>query len=157
MPVSCLSRRGREPGSWLLGASWHCRDRHDTALPVMDELLTADEAAKLIGISSRSVRRYADAGQIEQRRVGRKVLFLRASVEAYARDNAVTGMTVAPTVEMVPQGPMLELIERYAAEIARLNAENGYLRGKIETVEAQLAQTPEEPERRPWWKRWLGS
>ncbi len=125
----------------------------------MDELLTADEAAKLIGISSRSVRRYADAGQIEQRRVGRKVLFLRVSVEAYARDNAVTGMTVAPTVEMVPQGPMLELIERYAAEIARLNAENGYLRGKLETVEAQLTQTPEEPEppaqpeRRPWWKR----
>jgi len=129
----------------------------------MDELLTADEAAKLIGISSRSVRRYADAGLIEQRRVGRKVLFLRASVEAYARDNPMTGMTVAPTVEMVPQGPMLELIERYAAEIARLNAENGYLRGKLETVEAQLTQTPEEPEppaepeRRPWWKRWLGS
>jgi hypothetical protein len=65
---------------------------------------------------------------------------------------------------MVPQGPMLELIERYAAEIARLNAENGYLRGKLETVEAQLTQTPDEPapeppaepERVSWWKRWLG-
>jgi excisionase family DNA binding protein len=129
----------------------------------MDELLTADDAAKLIGISSRSVRRYADAGQIEQRRVGRKVLFLRASVEAYARDNPMTGMTVAPTVEMVPQGPMLELIERYAAEIARLNAENGYLRGKLETVEAQLTQTPEEPEplaepepKVNWWRKLIG-
>lgn len=122
----------------------------------VDELLTADEAAKLIGISSRSVRRYADAGSIEQRRVGRKVLFVRSSVEAYARDNVMTGMTVAPPIEMVPQGPMLELIERYAAEIARLNAENGYLRGKLEAAEAQLLQAPAEPKAtsRPRWKWW---
>lgn len=129
----------------------------------MDELLTADEAAKVIGTSSRSVRRYADAGEIEQRRVGRKVLFVRSSVEAYARDHVVTGMTVAPAIEMVPQGPMLELIERYAAEIARLNQENGYLRGKLEAAEAQLLQAPtDDPvmtpgtKHRSWWQRLVG-
>ncbi len=129
----------------------------------MDGLLTADEAGKLIGISSRSVRRYADAGHIEQRRIGRKVLFVRASVEAYARDNVMTGMTLAPAVEMVEQGPMLELIDRYATEIARLNAENGYLRGKLEATEARLLQAaPDMPvmtpdtKRRSWWQRLRG-
>lgn len=129
----------------------------------MDDLLTADDAAKVIGISSRSVRRYADAGQIEQRRVGRKVLFVRSSVEAYARDNVMTGMTVAAPVEMVEQGPMLELIDRYATEIARLNAENGYLRGKLEAAEARLLEAPADVPavvpvmtpvtQRPWWQR----
>jgi excisionase family DNA binding protein len=48
-------------------------------------LLSKNEAARLLGLSLRSLEHIISRGEIETRRIGRRVLIMRSTVESFAR------------------------------------------------------------------------
>jgi excisionase family DNA binding protein len=62
---------------------------------VTDDLLTGDELAQRLRITPRFVRRLVAERRIAYVKVGRKVLFEQAAVEAYIEANRVVPMTRA--------------------------------------------------------------
>jgi len=57
------------------------------------------------------------------------------------------------------------LLERAHAENQQLAGQVGFLQAKLQDAERTVAllmapkdepEPPAEPERRPWWKRWIG-
>ena len=57
--------------------------RRDTAPPIGDHLLTLREAAEVLRLSTRTVREYAQRGEIEGRIIGRRWRFRRADLDAF--------------------------------------------------------------------------
>ena len=53
-----------------------------------NEALSAKAAAKLLGISVRTLRRHADLGHIRPIRIGRRITYTRQAVEAFQREAA---------------------------------------------------------------------
>ncbi len=49
----------------------------------MEPLLSLEEAAKLLGVSSRTVRRALEAGDLQPIRIGRRILIEPAAIRAY--------------------------------------------------------------------------
>lgn len=49
----------------------------------LDEAISADELAKLLGLDRKSVYDGATRGEIPHRRVGRRVLFFRRAIAAW--------------------------------------------------------------------------
>jgi excisionase family DNA binding protein len=57
--------------------------RRDAAPPIGDHLLTLREAAEVLRLSTRTVREYAQRGEIEGRIIGRRWRFRRADLDAF--------------------------------------------------------------------------
>ena len=56
--------------------------------PATNGALSTKEAAMLLGISPRTLRRHASLGHIRQIRIGRRVTYTRQAIEAFQRDAA---------------------------------------------------------------------
>lgn len=50
-----------------------------------DQILTVSDAAAIVGVSTKRINQLYDQRRIEGRKIGRDVLLLRASVEAFAK------------------------------------------------------------------------
>jgi excisionase family DNA binding protein len=59
------------------------RKRKDTAPPIGDHLLTLCEAAEVLRLSTRTVRKYILRGEIEGRIIGGRWKFRRADLDAF--------------------------------------------------------------------------
>ena len=70
--------------------------RSGTAPPA-EPWCSVDEAARLLGVSERTVRRAAARGDLEHRRVGRRLLIARRAVTGPERTRADTRQDSGPT------------------------------------------------------------
>jgi hypothetical protein len=51
----------------------------------MDDLISSAEAARIIGVTPRAVRRYHEAGTLSGREIAGTLLFLRKDVQAFVK------------------------------------------------------------------------
>lgn len=131
-----------------------------------DEELTAEQAAPILRVSVRQVHRYREAGQLEHRRAGRRVLFQRASVEALAKELAVdiphTASQSEPTpdqsVAVLPPGELLNYLRERETRLEAALLEIGRLQTRLQQAEEELKQlkAPDVPARRSLLARLLG-
>jgi len=63
-------------------------DRRTPLRPEATGALSANEAARLLGISPRTLRRHASLGHIRPIRIGRRITYTRQAVEAFQREAA---------------------------------------------------------------------
>ena len=88
MFLTCRMRRLAEKGSWFRGTR---SSRGERVYPAdgRHELLTLDEAAEVLRVSKKTLRRRIDGGEIEVVRDRRLVLVPRASVTDYVARHTV--------------------------------------------------------------------
>ncbi len=102
--------------------------------------IPVEMAAEILRMTARQVNRYGNEGRLQTRRVGRRVLYLRADVEALA---AELGVALRPTprarAQLVPVGQMLDYLRERDARLDALQqqlvaaaAEIGRLQQTIE-------------------------
>ena len=51
----------------------------------LDQILTVADAAQIVGVSTKRINQLYDQQRIEGRKIGRDVLLLKSSVEAFAK------------------------------------------------------------------------
>jgi len=113
-------------------------------MPDTDELLTPEEVAKQLSVSLRSVRRFADTGQLVPIRIGRYVRYQEADVAGLlARrqpDNGhhtgQDGHRTAPIADMA--GVADSALSTLREELGALRQENSHLRAEL-TAKAEAA------------------
>jgi excisionase family DNA binding protein len=114
--------------------------------PDDSEWLAVEDAADALGIGTRQVHRYGQAGRIRTEQRGRRVVFNRADVEALAAElGAARGVRPQaprqPKAELVPAGQMLDYLRQRDAELA----EN---QRRLETALLEVGRLRAEVERR---------
>ncbi len=110
-----------------------------------DAYITAEDAARLLGRSERTVYRYARQGRIRDRETAGSKLFHRGDVEALAGELHIEPQPVQPKAELVPVGEMMAYLqqqsERHAETERLLNQamrEIGKLQERVETQQRLL-------------------
>ncbi len=129
------------------------------------------DAAQRLNIRDRSVRRMAAEGRLLRRlRQGKAEVWIPESMPAAdapestpvtssdlamtAVDPATLALALYDRVEELAAertAPLLATIREQAEEIGRLKAELDA------ELERQLPSVDVTPDRRPWWRRWLGT
>ena len=142
---------------------------------------TVKEAARMLGISERAVRKRLTAGRLSGSYDGRNwTVYLGEQVSGTAEPRPepvpVSSGTPEPAVGTVPEPAELEalthalqMIERLQAEAVRRERENMELAGRVGFLQAKLQDAEEkilalsppvtlmpEPVRPPLWRRLLG-
>ncbi len=133
------------------------------------------EAARVLGISERAVRKRIVAGSLDAERDGHQwIVFLPAELDPEPGGpngpDAVPGGTSAAELggtRAVPAealSDLVALVERQQQTIMELSGRCGWLQARLEDAQAQLAlRSPdsdaERPPRRSWRRlwRWLGT
>ncbi len=137
-----------------------------------DHSLSIEEAAESMDVSPATIRRRIKTGEL--------AAFKRTT--PYGFEWRIGLITTAdqvvespdqPVVESADQTPVPETLELVRL-VARLSQENQQLAGQLGFTQAKLQEAertvallmaptdepapelPAEPERRPWWKRWIG-
>jgi len=97
----------------------------------MDEWIDIEEASRIMGRTSRQVRRYVERGRIQNRKRGVRVEYLASDVEAIA---AELPQDSRPRVEsqVMTRGDMLTIVERLQQQLAEAGAREGYLRAQLD-------------------------
>ena len=145
--------------------------RHDARDAAGTErLINAREAAALLGVSERTVRRKIAAGELVSVKAGAARLIpvtaLTLSPHDDTGDKPGVSTVTSPRHDTAALDvtPLATLIERQAQEIARLSAELATARERLRALDAaqahpaapgaaHRAETGREPPR-PWWKFW---
>lgn len=131
-------------------------------------LVSASEAARLAGVSGRTVRRWAEDGRVSGERTATGWLIDPDSLpdvtgQAPAGDRPagrtapdVTGQ-VSESVSLIRVADLLPILERLAdaeGRAARAEAELGWLRERLAAGQAdEVATAPTRPATRRWWRR----
>lgn len=124
-------------------------------------------AAKTVGVTERTIQRWASKGELQRRVVNSKAEF-------WIADDRVGQGDVTPDSTDMPQnapGAMLAVLDRYEAMIARMNdnarqerdpliqrieelaTENGRLKAELEAERQRHLISPDS-DTRPWWRFW---
>ena len=145
-----------------------------------ERLVTAVEAARLLGVSERTVRRRIAAGTLPSVKVGTSRLVpVTALTLSPGNDSADTPDATVRHDVMVPAAatttdaaPLVELVERQAREIARLSADLAVANERLRVLGAgdearqdglrtrqngpQRAEPPASASdaSAPWWRFW---
>jgi excisionase family DNA binding protein len=127
--------------------------------------LSLAEAAAVLGVSVRTLRRRVTSGEIQRRRTDGRVLFFVPWAATVATDAVTVAQTMAE--EAATMHPAVTALERaLAAERERASqAEQAAamyqerargLEQEVERLSAQLAlpAPAPAPAPRPWWQRW---
>ncbi len=109
------------------------------------QLITVEDAARLLGKSQRTVYRYAEQGRLVVHDTPHGKLFERGAVEALAAELNITPQLVQPVTELVPLSDMLAELHRKDDQLAaaheKLQAaahENGRLRERLDMQQRAL-------------------
>jgi len=113
-------------------------------MPDTHELLTPEEVAKRLSVSVRSVRRFADTGQLVPIRLGRYVRYREADVVGLLARRKIdnghhggqNGHRTAPLADMAGVADMALVTLR--EELGALRQENSHLRAEL-TTKAEAA------------------
>jgi len=142
-----------------------------------DHSLSIEEAAESMGVSAATIRRRIKTGELAafkrttpygfEWRIGTEP----ESIGLITTADHVVESPDQPVVESADQTPTPETLELVRL-VARLSQENQQLAGQLGFTQAKLQEAertvallmapkdepepPAEPERRPWWKRWIG-
>ncbi len=139
-----------------------------------EPLYTVAQAAALLAVSERTVRRRIAAGEVAAVKVGGQYRVPASALGVHAPDSvpdAPAGQrrTVPDTMTAPPAmpvrapdiAPLVAVVERQAEEIARLNRELGAAHERLRQLGAGQAATdrPAPAEQQsdasaPWWKFW---
>ena len=96
----------------------HHTDRRAERMPTMEKI-TAEEAARRLGITQRTLWRWRDAGKIaEAGRVGRSVLFYTRDVDALRSVDAPADITLADVYMRLVVAETWEEVSAIKSEIA---------------------------------------
>jgi excisionase family DNA binding protein len=120
------------------------------------------QAARVLGISERAVRKRITAGSLPAERDGRQWIVYVPAVPN-GTTGTIDGTTAAPSepsggTSAVPE--LLMMIREKDRTIMELAGQVGYLQAELAQAREQLALAPpvdDPPERRSWWRRVLGS
>lgn len=147
-----------------------------------DEYITSEEAAEILQVVPRQVYRYSDGpnARLRSRPAGRRKMIHKGDVEQLARDLGAANKPrkKSPTLELVPQGEFLKLLEKKDEEIRQLRdqitqlahqmgqlqgevvasrkllEDQQHVRQRLEAIEDERAQLlKQQTEARPWWKK----
>ncbi len=128
-------------------------------------LVSASEAARLAGVSGRTVRRWAEDGRVSGERTAAGWLIDPDSLPDVtgtgpAGDRPAPDVTgqVSESVSLIRVADLLPILERLAdaeGRAARAEAELGWLRERLAAGQAaEVATAPTRPAaRRSWWRR----
>jgi excisionase family DNA binding protein len=113
-------------------------------MPDTDELLTPEEVAKRLSVSIRSVRRFADTGQLVPVRLGRYVRYRAVDVAVLMahrqlenrQHSGQDGHRTAPIADMAGVADMA--LATLREELGALRQENSHLRAEL-TAKAEAA------------------
>ncbi len=136
-----------------------------------EPLYTVAQAAALLTISERTVRRRIAAGEIAAVKVGGQYRVPASALGVHAPDSVLVTpagqrrstpdtVTAPPAmpVRVLDIAPLVAVVERQAEEIARLNRELGAAQERLRQLSAgQMTAQEKTPAVRasvPWWRRW---
>ena len=143
----------------------------DSLSDTVTDALTPAEAAVRLGVSERTVWRRIKAGKLQAEHTtdGVRVLLTHtASVDdrqaSVASDNVSDRATDSPQPELMKA---LEMVSELTRRNEQLAGQLGFTQAKLQEAERTVAllmapkdepapEPPAQPERRPWWKRWVG-
>ena len=124
-------------------------------------LVSASEAARLAGVSGRTVRRWAETGRVSAERTADGWLIDPDSLPAGGRSGGrpapdVTGRG-AESVSLIRVEDLMPILERLAdaeGRAARAEAELVWLRERLADGQAvEVATASAQPAARRWWRR----
>ncbi len=134
--------------------------------------MTIVEAATYLEISERTVRSRIKAGKLAAVQIERPQGYeWRVFPDGLPGGINVDPPAIQPSIHLDPPVSNVEaselarLLERAHAENQQLAGQVGFLQAKLQEAERTVAllmapkddpAPPAEPERRPWWKRWIG-
>ncbi len=97
-----------------------------------DDWISAEDAGRILRVSSRMVYRYGegDAPKLRTMRAGRRILFNRADVLAYAEELGAENRP-DPQTDIIRADELMRAIGSLQAELVRQAEELGELRGRI--------------------------
>ncbi len=141
----------------------------------MDDWITAEEAARILAISTRQAYRYAKGNppKVRTMEAGRRLLFNRMDVQALAEE-LNSAYRPRQSKEVVDAGQMLDLVRSLQTDVAAAYRKIGELEGQLSqrllpddernlrddlaTMRAQLQERDRQIEELkrllPWWARW---
>lgn len=98
----------------------------------MDEWITAEEAARILAISTRQAYRYAkgDPPKVRTMEAGRRLLFSRVDVQALA-DELNSAYRPRPPQREVDAGELVALIRELQVQLMAAHQKIGELQGQI--------------------------
>ncbi len=143
-----------------------------------EQYIGAEEAAKILRVSSRMVYRYGEEGKLRTIRPGRRILFHIADVHGLAevqdaehrpapRTEIITGDEAIGLIR--EQQNQLMLLSRRIGELEGmlsqrlLPADEHALRSQVNELESEVTrlqqalEQAQQDEARPWWRRMFGS
>ncbi len=143
-----------------------------------EQYIGAEEAARILRVSSRMVYRYGEEGKLRTIRPGRRILFHIADVHGLAeaqdaehrpspRTEIITGDEAIGLIR--EQQNQLMLLSRRIGELEGmlsqrlLPADEQALRSRVNELESELTrlqlalEQAQQDEARPWWRRVFGS
>jgi excisionase family DNA binding protein len=86
-----------------------------------DKYVTAERAATTLGVSERTIYRYAETGQLRTRKSGRRTMFHAGDVDSLASD-----------MQAQRQGPDPDEVARLRQDIEAANYRIGYLQSQLD-------------------------
>ena len=119
------------------------------------DTVSVKEAATVLGVSARTVRRWIAQGKLPASKVGRSYHIATPDLEAAttARRQA------APSATAVGQSDLVAFIDRLTQENVRLAGQVGFLQAQLQNAQDEVklltAGQMEEQPRKPWWRRLL--
>ena len=124
-------------------------------------LVSAAEAARLAGVSARTVRRWAETGRVSADRTADGWLIEADSLPAGGRSAGRPAPDVtdrsAESVSLIRVADLMPILERLAdaeGRAARAEAEAAWLRDRLAAGQAdEVATAPARPATRRWWRR----
>jgi len=106
------------------------------------EWVSISEAAGVLSVSERTVRRRIDRGELESKRDGRRLLVNVAGV-------------VSSEVDTVTEITRLRAeVDKLAALVDNLTGERDYLRSALASALQLQTRAIEAPKDRQWWQFW---
>lgn len=97
------------------------------------EWMSSAEAQRVLRRTPRQLRRYVESGRLRSRRLGTRVVYLRADVEHLVTQLPLDLPDSAPEVQLVPAGELLDYIRELQERIEGYAAREAHLRAQLET------------------------
>ncbi len=143
-----------------------------------EQYIGAEEAARILRVSSRMVYRYGEEGKLRTIRPGRRILFHIADVHGLAEAQDAEHRP-APRTEIITGDEAIGLIREQQNQLMLLSRRIGELEGmlsqrllpvdeqalrsRVNDLESEVTrlqqalEQAQQDEARPWWRRMFGS